>query len=422
MAITIVSSIATAAASGANITIPLDGAQTNDIVVTWGGFAGGTATAPGVISPAGYTSVLVVDSAGVDTKVEWKRLNGTPDPSVLLAGSGDAADAGAYGMFLLRGVTTAADPFDIAVRSSIASGVPQAPSVITVTAGAMVLALAANDVFDSSPGTVTNFSANITATANDNDDQTVGGAASIISAAGTISPTAWSTWAAGVYNGITLAFRPAAIPTVQTSFIGSIAATTAIGQGNVTADGGAPILERGFAWNVTGSPTTADSHANTAGTTGVFQSSITGLTAASSYYGIAYAINNIGSAYGTQQLFTSSTASANPPTVTSATQVNCQNTYFIASGSVTSDGGAAVTERGFAFSTNANPSLSDKTFPITGTTGGMAQLVTNLAPNTTYNYRAYAVNSVSSGFGSNVQFTTNTTPMGQFNGPQGQPP
>lgn len=414
MAITIVSSIATAAVSGANISIPLTGAAENDIVVTFGGFAGGTATAPGVISPSGYASVWVVDSAAVDTKVEWKRLGSTPDASVLLAGSGDAADSGGYGMYLLRGVTTAANPFNVTTLTSIAVGVPQSPSIITAANNAMVLAVATNDVFDSSPGTVTNFAANIFASANDTDDQTVAGAASIIATAGSISPTAWTTWGSGNYNAATLVLTPATTPTVVTSFIGSILTTTAIGQGNVSADGGSPILERGFAWNATGNPTTADSHANTPGTTGVYQSSITGLSASSSYYGTAYAINALGSVYGTHQLFTTSTAGADAPTVTSNTQTDVQNTYTLASGSVTSDGGATITERGFAYSTSANPTRSDRTVLVSGTTGGMSSLLNNLANNTTYHYRAYAVNSEGSTFGTDIQLTTNATPMGFF--------
>lgn len=225
MAITIVSSVISAAASGANITLPITGGAGNDVVVVFGGFAGGTATAPGVISPSGYTSVYVLDDANNDFKIQWKRLGSTPDPSVLLAGSGDAADAGAYGLYVLRGVDTSANPFDATIKTSVAAGVPQSPSIITATNNAMVLALAGNDVNDASLGTVTNFDANIGAGVNDTDDFSAGGAASIIGTAGTISPTAWSTWTSGNYVSATLALKE------TTSIPNSIAFDTAVAGG-----------------------------------------------------------------------------------------------------------------------------------------------------------------------------------------------
>lgn len=224
MAITIVASIAGAAASGANITLALADTATDDIIVTWGGFAGGTATVPGVLGPTGFTSVWTVDSAAVDTKIEWLRAGATPPTSVLLAGSGDAADSGAYGAYVLRGVTPTGDPLNVPIRTSIASGAIQSPSIITLTADAAVLALGINDVFDSSPGTVTNFASNVFASANDTDDATAAGAASIIAVAGTVSPAAWTTWGDGAYNTATLALTPASVVAAGSQLLTSLGA------------------------------------------------------------------------------------------------------------------------------------------------------------------------------------------------------
>ena len=224
MAITIVTSVVGTAVGGTNVTLALGSTAQNDIVVTFGGFAGGTATAPGVISPSGYTSVLVVDCAANDFKIQWKRLGATPDPSVLLANSGDAADAVGYGAYVLRGVVTDPDPFDSTIKTSVATGVPNVPSIVTTTAGAIVLALGVNDINDGSPGVLTRFAANIGGSSNDNDDFTVAGAASIIATAGTIYPSVWTTWASGVYNTAAVALKPASVATggtvsVSTNFL-----------------------------------------------------------------------------------------------------------------------------------------------------------------------------------------------------------
>lgn len=210
MAITIVTSVFTTAAGAAgSVRLIYTGTQENDIAVTWGGFAGGTATAPGVVSPSGYASVWVVDSASNDFKIEWKRLGATPDTSVLLRMSGDANDAVGYGAFVLRGVVTDPDPFDVPIRTSIAVGVPNVPSIVTVTDEAMVLALGANDINDTSPGVLTRFANNFGGSTNDTDDFTIAGAASIIATAGSIYPSVWTTWASGNYVTAAVALRPA---------------------------------------------------------------------------------------------------------------------------------------------------------------------------------------------------------------------
>ncbi|NTW32247.1 MAG: hypothetical protein HGB12_06435, partial [Bacteroidetes bacterium] len=63
------------------------------------------------------------------------------------------------------------------------------------------------------------------------------------------------------------------------------------------------ISERGVCWNTSATPTTANSKATSAGTTGAFTSSITGLNTGTLYYVRAYAINSIGTSYGNQVTF-----------------------------------------------------------------------------------------------------------------------
>jgi len=94
-------------------------------------------------------------------------------------------------------------------------------------------------------------------------------------------------------------------PTVTTDAITEIAITTAKGGGNVTADGGDTVTERGVVWNTGGLPTTADNkHAADAGGVGVFTNILTGLTPGQLYYVRAYAINANGTGYGLEESFT----------------------------------------------------------------------------------------------------------------------
>lgn len=211
MAITIVASVATGAIDGLPVTLQIAGTQENDVIVSFGGFSGGAATKPGILGPTGFSSVWTTNTAALDIKAEWMRADANPPTSLLGAGSGVATDGTAYVAYVLRGVSTDANPFDVGppVQTSIATGVPQSPSVITLTDGAMVLALASGGATDTSVGVVSNFANGVSASGNDSDDITTSGVASVIATAGSISPNAWSTWASTVYDSTTLVFKPA---------------------------------------------------------------------------------------------------------------------------------------------------------------------------------------------------------------------
>lgn len=100
----------------------------------------------------------------------------------------------------------------------------------------------------------------------------------------------------------------ATIPTVTTTAASSVTATTATSGGNVTADGGATVTERGICYATTQTPTTANSKVASGTGTGTFTANMTGLTANTTYYARAYAINAQGTAYGSQVSFTTLTS------------------------------------------------------------------------------------------------------------------
>ena len=80
------------------------------------------------------------------------------------------------------------------------------------------------------------------------------------------------------------------------------------------------------------------------------------------------------------------------------------------SGDVTDDGGAAITSRGFCWSTDADPVIDDE-MVVAGTGSGKFNAVLiNLQPNTSYHVRAFAENSVGIAYGNDVEFITNMAP------------
>lgn len=78
----------------------------------------------------------------------------------------------------------------------------------------------------------------------------------------------------------------------------------------------------------------------------------------------------------------------------------------VVSGEVTSDGNATITERGFCYATTPTPTTSSAKITVSGTTGTFSGEIFGLALETTYHVRAYAINSVGTGYGDDVDFTT----------------
>ena len=76
-------------------------------------------------------------------------------------------------------------------------------------------------------------------------------------------------------------------------------------------------------------------------------------------------------------------------------------------GNVTSDGGDAVITRGIVWNTATSPTITLTTKTIDGIgTGSFSSSITNLLPSSTYFIRAYATNSIGTGYGNELSFTT----------------
>jgi hypothetical protein len=98
-------------------------------------------------------------------------------------------------------------------------------------------------------------------------------------------------------------FKTPAPPTVTTTGITGITSNAATGGGNVTSEGNSSVTARGVCWSPLQNPTTADSKTVDGSGAGSFTSSIAGLSSSTPYYLRAYATNSVGTSYGSQVSF-----------------------------------------------------------------------------------------------------------------------
>lgn len=203
-------------------------------------------------------------------------------------------------------------------------------------------------------------------------------------------------------------FAASQAPIVTDSAATNIINVSAQGNGNVVADGGATITERGFVLSTNSNPTTSDTKYIVAGTTGAYNGSMTGLSQGTTYHYRAYAINSQGTSYGADQSFT--TLVYTLPTVTDSAATFIDNQSAVFSGNITSNGNTTITESGFVWGLSANPTTSSNVGKqiVTVQSGVFTAFIPMLSPTTTYHYRAYAINSVGTSYGVDQVFTTLT--------------
>jgi len=227
-----------------------------------------------------------------------------------------------------------------------------------------------------------------------------------LSAGTTYYVRAYATNSVGTGYGDAISFKTlsTSLPTVSTASVSSVTYTTAQCGGTITSDGGAAVTARGVCWSTNQTPTTSDNKTNNGSGTGSFASNITGLSAGTTYYVRAYATNSVGTGYGDVRSFKALSTSL--PTVSTASVSSVTGTTAQCGGTIASDGGAAVTARGVCWSTNQTPTTSDNKTNNGSGTGSFASNITGLSAGTTYHVRAYATNSVGTGYGSVMSFTT----------------
>lgn len=189
-----------------------------------------------------------------------------------------------------------------------------------------------------------------------------------------------------------------------------ITGTSAVLNGDLvslaTTGAGTANAERGFIYtNLSMTPTLQDNKIAIGSGLGAYSYLLQNLKPNTTYYFMAYSLNSNNSpSFGMVQTF--KTTDLKVPTATKVDVTKLGLTSATFTSSISDDGGAAITERGFVYSTTANPTTAKTKVSSGSGKGEFTAAVTNLVKATTYYIRSYAINSKGISYGIEGSFTT----------------
>ena len=240
-----------------------------------------------------------------------------------------------------------------------------------------------------------------------------------------------------VVCGILFSCKPEPqLPSVGTHPVTEVTSESALCSGMITDSGNDEISSKGFCWSTSQNPTLNDNVTTELSRNEPnmehFTATIRNLKDSTTYYVRAFATNSVGTAYGSEQTFTTLKADDNggddnggdddggddngeidvvaPTVVTLSASCISFNTASIGA-EVTADGGAEVTTRGFYWNEKSveyegELPLNDNKVEAGSGVGPFNYQLTDLKEGTEYRVMAFATNDAGTSYGEIVYFVT----------------
>ena len=195
--------------------------------------------------------------------------------------------------------------------------------------------------------------------------------------------------------------------TLSSVEISNITELTATALATIIETGGAEVTQKGFCYSTTTrAPQLSDMSVVSTAEGNTISCELSNLDANTTYYICAFATNKNGTSYGTATSFKTSLYTV--PTLGATSVNNITETTADFSSAISTDGGTAITAKGFCFSSStSNPTLENGE-QIQCTTDGnvITATATGLTPGVTYYVRSYATNSKGTAYGDSKDFKT----------------
>ncbi len=193
---------------------------------------------------------------------------------------------------------------------------------------------------------------------------------------------------------------------VLTKDVSDITFNSATCSGQVMDDGGSDVSEKGICWDTEPNPTIEKNKKKAGSGLGNFSVELNQLESNTKYYYRAYAVNEKDITYGEDNSFKTEIEIL-IPTVETYNAYNITESFARLNGKLISDGNSNPSVGFYWSKTNTLPDESDNKISASKSADGTFNTaISNLEPNTTYYYRAYAKNTKGTGYGKVVSFTT----------------
>ncbi|MBO5085564.1 MAG: carboxypeptidase-like regulatory domain-containing protein [Bacteroidaceae bacterium] len=199
---------------------------------------------------------------------------------------------------------------------------------------------------------------------------------------------------------------------LNTLEVSSITATTAVFTGEIVDDGYPKYYERGIVFSEQMMPTVEQTLQRLTATMtadSIYSCQVVGLTLGKTYYVRAYAVNEMGTAYSSNQVSFTTAAVGGKATMIGVDDINLNDHTAVAHGEILELGDPAYSERGFVYShTNSSPTIYNNIVMVEGSGKGTFDAkLTDLARETTYYVRSYVKNEAGVVYSDNtVTFST----------------
>lgn len=212
--------------------------------------------------------------------------------------------------------------------------------------------------------------------------------------------------------------KEALAPVVETTGITDIGLHSFSVAANLLETGDEGVIQHGFCWAVTPEPEyDADSCVKLGPRlqAGVYTSEIMNLAQNTTYYVRAFAVNQVGTAYG-KEMKVITDLMLTVPTVHTANVSTVGEYSAVAGGVVRDKGGSEITSFGVCWDKTPDPTIEGEHISFNEGTGTYFTTINNLELSTIYYVRAYAINSTGLAYGNQVMFRTNDTPVTDIDG------
>ncbi|MGF7137872.1 FISUMP domain-containing protein [Roseimarinus sediminis] len=206
---------------------------------------------------------------------------------------------------------------------------------------------------------------------------------------------------------------PKSIPVLALPDTSGLTPYKVIVQAEITTNGNDSITEHGFCWSTSEiNPESFESCISIDSDSTTFSTLLENLTPNTSYYLVAYAVNNIGTGYSQVLQFTTQPLPKSIPELALRDTSGLTPYKVIVQAEITTNGNDSITERGFCFSTSEiSPESFENCISIDSDSTTFSTLLEQLTPNTSYYVVAYASNSVGTGYSEVQSFSTPTVPV-----------